>query len=313
MMISAILLALSKWSLSFGSYAAYIFDRKQREKIEHGLAATYVAVTDFNPSGFVEKTSSRYVDYLHWSESRGKWRRELSILKILATGILIGLVWAILTWVGLNETLWSIPAFFVPGNLNTVLLVGGCAISIVFSVDILIVGLLARAVKAKKPIIGQPAVAVLLCIALALVSWSATSALVAATVLLGPGLRHGEFYSFLLTPEWILQRWGIAASHLINGAMEIKLQSTGRFITSSAFGFPATIASLLFLVFIVAAWFVEMLGKPITGVIAMLVNAVDGIWRRLTSHLPVVKAKTIGRIVAAIFFSLAVWAAIIGL
>lgn len=312
MLISAILIACAKWSRTVGSFAAYVFEKKKQDDVDVALTQAYVFVADFQTQGLVRRAANWYVRFL-----REKANPDIGwlprALRATPVGLAIGLGWALVVWIGLHQSLLSVPNFFKPNMLSAVLLVGTFFIAAIFSFDVWLVGLLARAIRRRARCIGHPFVALVACGVLAAVSWSSASGFFGATSMLGVHFLNGTFDSFLVSPHWLAQRWWVAATHWVDGAMTLTLPRTSRYVTSSAFGFPATIASLTFLAIIAGTWWAERSGERLRNAVANAVIATDKTWAKMLNSLPPFNAKRIGNIFCAVFLLLAVWAALVGL
>lgn len=309
-MLSAVLFVCAKLCRFLGNFISFLVDQDQRRKVDDRLTRLYVEIDDFHWDDLVRRAAESYAGYLKLATGNNS-RRVARLGRTFLVGCAIGFSWAMLTWIQLSDSIAAIPTFFTWGKLNAILLVGGFWIAVMFVVDVWLVGLLVNAVRAKTPFIGRPLVAITASLILAIASWSFVSGLFAATALLGALLREGDFNSFMIGIGWIFQRWTVAVSHGINGAAELKLQSTGRFVTSSAFGIPAMIASLFFAFTVMATWLVEAHERRILRPAANTVAMLDSLWRKITRRLPSFDARRVGRIGWAICMALAILAALL--
>lgn len=311
-MIAGFLYACSIWSIRLGSYFSFILDKRKRDDIDGMLTSAYVAADDFSGKGLVRRSASWYVELLE-----GAKNHEPNLIaggiRTFLLGCVVGLIWSLIIWIGLHGTFASLPSFFFAGTLNAILLISAIEVALVFTVDVWLVSLIAKAVNQDRQIVGKPAIALIFSLFLAAFSWSTLSGLFSASAFLGPLIRSGDISNFYFTPSWLLNRWWTSLVNPISGGLEIKLQATNRFVTNSAFGVPAAIASSFFLLMILTTWITEISGPRVSKKAAKLLGLAHGRWVWFTKTVPSYDVKKISFGAAAIFLVLAFWAAASGL
>lgn len=310
--ISGFLFGCAISALKLGTYLAYLFDKTKRDNIDSMLTSAYVLATDFKGHGLMRRAADRYVQYLG-AVSRRAGASHFSLCRTLGFGWMVGLAWVLMLWISLHGDLWSVRGFFQFGNLTAALLVGVVAIGFVFVIDVQATSVLAKAISKDHPIVRRPWVPAVLSVILFLFSWSFLGGIFAATALLGPALRGGDFPIFFFNIPYLMNRWWVAFTHPIAGGLEIKLLSTGRYISGNAFALPAAIASCSLLFMVLATSIGERYASSITSKAATMVNLAHGQWTVLDRLIPKLDVTMISRAVAAVFFVLALWAAASGL
>lgn len=185
--------------------------------------------------------------------------------------------WVLWIWVYLHDkNVLSAFEFFRSGNLNAIFLMGAICAAVVLFAHSVCTRTMLHSLSTRST--QKNSFALLFFIAALLILWTfacLANGLFGSFSLVGLGLRNNSDITFLLTFDWIANRFWVAFAQPFASSIKIELPSTGRYVYSWAILVPAVLAPAIVLIVLGIAHLLERYVLQYRSLIGILFSKLD--------------------------------------